>query len=495
MAMQTSVYKEFCQAVNLQPAQQLPAVMRFSDREQLAELDQTECLSTALFALINLLEQEDEQVASIDRSLIDELISRIDIQLNTHLDNILHNAEFQQLESLWCSVQYLVDRTDFRSNIKLELLDISKHALQEDFDKSDELQQTGLYKHIYEQEYDMPGGEPITALISDYSFTASNEDIDLLENIAKSCQWTHCTFIGSTSPQFFAKEYYSDVLAIDDMKNYLERAEYIRWNNFRTQDAARHIGLTMPKFLLRLPYQQPRSIKHFQFRETTQHQEDYLWGAASFAFAANMVESFKEYGWTVNIRGPESGGRVDNLPLPQFEFGQGRHSKIPTQALIPETREVELAELGFIPLSYYKNSNHACFFSANSLHKAAEYLDDAITSNSRINGRLPYVLLVSRIAHYLKVLQRENIGTSKTATELENELNTWLKTLVTKMRNPDQDLAAKYPLSAGQVKVTMQADNPGYFNVDLLIQPHFQLEGVDVKLSLVAQFPANKNRL
>jgi len=143
-------------------------------------------------------------------------------------------------------------------------------------------------------------------------------------------------------------------------------------------------------------------------------------------------------------------------------------------------------------LSYYKNSDYACFFSANSAQKPTEYDSKEATANSRINSRLPYIFLVSKIAHYLKVLQRENIGSNKPRQALEEELNVWAQTLVTEMKDPDPALISKRPLRKANVSVQEIPENPGFYKVGLAVMPHFQIEGIDVSLSLVAQLPKGK---
>ena len=183
---------------------------------------------------------------------------------------------------------------------------------------------------------------------------------------------------------------------------------------------------------------------------------------------------------------------VEDLPVHLFDVGKGKQMKIPTEVPIDETLEFEASNLGFMPFSHYQGRDFACFFSANSAQKPTLYDDPDATANSRINTRLPYIFLASRIAHYLKVMQRENIGATKDKTVIQNELNKWLKGLVTEMENPSSEQVARYPLRAAQVVVSDIEDNPGFFRVDTMIKPHFQIEGMDVSLSLVGKMPKAK---
>ena len=302
-------------------------------------------------------------------------------------------------------------------------------------------------------------------------------------------------FIGSVGPKFFLKNSMEEVAAIKDIGNYFDRAEYIKWKSFRDTDDSRYVGLVMPRVLGRLPYGPDTvPVRSFNYVEEVKgpDHEKYLWTNASFAFAANMVKSFVNNGWCVQIRGPQAGGAVADLPIHLYDLGTGNQVKIPSEVMIPETREFEFSNLGFIPLSYYKNRDYACFFSANSAQKPALYDTADATANSRINARLPYIFLLSRIAHYLKIIQRENIGTTKDRRVLELELNTWIRTLVTEMTDPGDELQASHPLHDGKVIVEDIEDNPGFFRVRLFAVPHFQIEGMDINLSLVSQMPKAK---
>lgn len=467
----------------------------FSDASSLIEHQANERIGAGLRVFIRSVIDSSASIEKIDRAAIEAQVAFIDSMISAQLNEIVHSQQFQQLEAQWRQLKFLVDRTDFKKNVKIEILNCSKESLQEDFEDSPEIIQSGMYKHIYVDEYDTPGGEPIAALVSSYEFGSGAQDISLLTDISHVAAAAHCPFIGSVGSKFFGKGSIHELPKIDDLENYLERAEYIKWRSFRDSEDSRYVGLVLPRFLLRLPYgSDSNPVQEFNYTEavTGEEHDKYLWGNASFAFAANMVRSFVDNGWCVQIRGPESGGKVEDLPIHTFDVGKGTQLKIPTEILIPETREFEFANQGFIPFSYYKNRDYACFFSANSARCPEEYDNANATANERINARLPYIFLTARLAHYLKVLQRENIGATKSAGVLEQELNNWIKGLVTEMKNPGPELAATHPLSYGQVTVVENPDNPGFYRVSMAVVPHFQVEGIDVSLSLVSQMPQGK---
>lgn len=452
-------------------------------------------MTAAVQVFLERLKQSGQKVEKLDKTLLDHHIAELDWQISRQLDAVMHHSDFQKVESLWRGLKHLVDRTDYRQNVRTEILDISKEDLRQDFEDAPEIVQSGLYWHTYTAEYDTPGGEPVGAVISSYEFDASAQDMALLRNISKVSAAAHMPFIGAVGPKFFLKDSMEEVAAIKDIGNYFDRAEYIKWKSFRDTDDARYIGLTMPRVLGRLPYGPDTvPVRSFNYAEEVKgpDHEKYLWTNASFAFAANMVRSFIKNGWCVQIRGPQAGGAVQDLPIHLYDLGTGNQVKIPSEVMIPETREFEFANLGFIPLSYYKNRDYACFFSANSTQKPALYDTPDATANSRINARLPYIFLLSRIAHYLKLIQRENIGTTKDRRLLELELNNWVRGLVTEMTDPGDELQASHPLRDAKVVVEDIEDNPGFFRVRLYAVPHFQVEGMDVSLSLVSQMPKAK---
>jgi type VI secretion system protein ImpC len=483
------------QTMNLALPGKAVDLAQYKNTEVLASSKANERMSAALSVFIDSVLASTQSIDKIDKAMLDHHIAELDRKLSLQIDDIMHHPNFQKMEAAWRSLKFLVERTDFKKNIKIDIIDASKEEVATDFEDAPETIQSGLYKHVYTSEYDTPGGEPYAALVSNFDFDSGPSDISLLQNVSKVSAACHCPFLGSASPKFFGKQTIQDLTKIEDLHNYMEKSEFLKWNSFRQTEDSRYVGLMLPRFMLRLPYGPDTiPVRDFNYTENVKgpEHEKYLWGNASFAFAANMVRSYVDNGWCVQIRGPESGGKVEDLPVHIYDVGKGNQMKIPTEVLIPETREFEFAQEGFIPLSFYKNRNYACFFSANSTQKPTEYDDPVITANMRINSRLPYIFLVSRIAHYLKVIQRENIGSTKNKVVLQNELNTWITNLVTEMNDPGPELISTHPLKAAEVTVNEIEDNPGFYRVNLSVMPHFQIEGIDINLSLVSQMPKGK---
>jgi type VI secretion system protein ImpC len=307
---------------------------------------------------------------------VDIEIASVDERIGHQLDAILHHTDFQRLEAAWRGLKFLVDHTDFRKNVRIEVLDVDKETLRRDFEDAPDITQSGLFRHTYTEEYDTPGGQPIAALISDYAFDRSPQDMALLRDISKVAAAAHMPFIGAVSSEFFGKASMEEVVAIRDLRAYFERAEYLRWNSLRKTDDARYLGLTLPRFLARLPYGADTTpVRSFNYTEAVNASDhsQYLWANASFAFATNLVRSFVRNGWCIQIRGPRAGGIVEDLPTQLYALGAGNLAKIRTDALVPETREFEFAHLGLIALSHYQNHDEACFYSAHSAQRPEDF--------------------------------------------------------------------------------------------------------------------------
>ena len=430
--------------------------------------------------------------AKISASLVDDMIAEVDRKLSVMVNAIMHNEEFQKMESSWRSLKYLVDKTDFRENNKIEIINVSKDDLLADFEDAPEIVKSGLYKLLYTAEYGQFGGQPIGAVVADYDFGPGPQDMKLLQYAASVSTMAHAPFIAGANNNFFGLDSWESLPNLKDLRGIFEGPQYAKWRSFRESEDARSVGLALPRFLLRLPYgEETVPAKSFNFTETADQTEEFCWGNASFALAARLTDSFAKYRWCTNIIGPQGGGAVEDLPVFNFEAMGQIQTKIPTQVLIAERREYELAEEGFIALTMRKGSDNAAFFSANSCQAPKNFPNtpegqDAET-NFRLSTQLPYMMIMNRLAHYIKIIQRENIGTWKEREDLERELNKWLSQYVTEMDSPDPTTRSKRPLRMARVEVSDVAGNPGWYSVSIKARPHFKYMGANFTLSLVGK--------
>ncbi len=428
----------------------------------------------------------------VSASLVDQMIAELDAKLSAQVNAILHDESFQKLERSWRGLKFLVDHTDFRQNIKIEYINVSKEDLLADFEDTPEVTKSGLYKHIYTAEYGQFGGQPVGAMIANYDFGPGPQDIELLNYVSSVAAMSHAPFIASAGKSFFGLDSWEDLPNLKDLKSIFEMPQYTKWRGFRENEDSRYVGLTLPRFLLRVPYG-PDTVpaKTFSFVEQANDTEDFCWGNTAFAMASRMADSFAKYRWCANIIGPQGGGSVDNLPVYTYEAMGQMQTKIPTQVLVSERREYELAEEGFIALTMRKGADNAAFFSANSCLRPKVFPNTAEGKEAELNYKLslqlPYMMIMNRLAHYIKVIQRENIGTWKERNDLDRELNKWISQYVTEMDDPDPVTRSRRPLRMAKVTVSDIAGQPGWYSVGLLARPHFKYMGASFTLSLVGK--------
>jgi type VI secretion system protein ImpC len=442
--------------------------------------------------VVELLAPKNAQ-EKVDRTFVDAMIAELDKKISKQVDKIVHHPEFQKLESAWRGLKFVVDRTDFRENVKVEVLNCSKSDLITDFEDAPEITKSGLYKIVYSAEYGQFGGKPYGAVFSNYEVGPGPQDVALLQKTAAIAAMSHAPFFAAAGPQFFGAKDFLGLPNLKDLDAVFEGPQYTKWRAFRESEDSRYVGLLCPKFLLRLPYGPTTTpVKMFNYEETVEgNHEAYLWGNSTFAFATRLADSFAKYRWCPNIIGPQAGGTVDNLPLHQYTAMGADQLKIPTEVLITERREFELSEQGFIALTYRKDSDNAAFFSANSVQKPKTFGQSAEGKEAELNYKLgtqlPYMFVACRIAHYLKVIQREQIGSAKERGDLEFELNEWIRQYVADMESPTAAVRGKRPLRQAQIKVTDVPGDAGWYKIDMKVRPHFKYMGAFFTLSLVGK--------
>jgi type VI secretion system protein ImpC len=430
---------------------------------------------------------------------INAMVAEIDRKMSQQINQIMHAAEFQALESAWRGLHYLVSNTETDDQLKIRVMNVSKKELHKTLKryKGAAWDQSPLFKKLYEEEFGTLGGEPFACLVGDYYFDHGPMDVELLGEMMKISAASHAPFLSAAAPTVFGMESWQELANPRDLTKIFSVPEYAGWRSLRDSDDARYLGLCMPRFLARRPYgAKTNPVEEFNFEEdaATPDAKNYTWANAAYTMAVNINRSFKLYGWCSRIRGIESGGAVEGLPTHTFPTDDGGVDlKCPTEIAISDRREAELAKNGFMPLIYKKNSDFAAFIGAQSLQKPAQYDDADATSNAALAARLPYLFATCRFAHYLKCIVRDKIGSFREAADMQRWLQDWIINYVDgDPAHSTEETKARKPLAGAEVIVEPVEGNPGYYTSKFFLRPHYQLEGLTVSLRLVSKLPSAK---
>lgn len=425
------------------------------------------------------------RVSALGAHNVGQMLAEIDARLGPQLDAILHHAEFRALESAWRSLQFLVERTDFSENCLIDVLNVGKRALLEEFEDVPELTQSRLYQLVYSNEFGQYGGRPYSVMIGDYQFGPEAQDVKLLQSLASIAAVAHAPFIAGAGPRFFGAGDFSELSRIRDLASLMEQPQFTKWRGLRSSEDARYAALVLPRFLLRRAWGNAGlKATAFDYTESFDADQDRcLWGNAAFAFATRLAASFARYRWCLNISGKEH-GRVEGLAV-ALDEGPG---KIPTEVVVDDSLEVDLARFGFITLTVHRGDSQAAFYTATSIQSlpadTEQNTSSAAQFGRKLAGQLPYLLLVSRLAHYLKVMQREHLGAWRNRAEIEKELAQWLQQYVTDMANPAPSVRARRPLRQAKIEVVEVPGKSDWYLVRLNITPHLKYLGSPFSLGL-----------
>jgi type VI secretion system protein ImpC len=454
-------------------------------RDRAADLVQT---------LVDQLMTPGAVVARGVTETINARISAIDHVISRQLDQILHHPELQKLEGSWRGLNKLVMNSETGESMKIRVLNVSKKDMLRDFQAAAEFTESALWKAVYEYEFGLYGGDPFGCMLGDFEFGKLPADIELLQQLSAVAAASHAPFITAAGAQMFGMESFTempnprDVAKIFDKNN----PENTKWLSLRDSEDSRFLAMVVPHVLRRLPYgRKTKQVDAFDYEEDVSGaHEDYLWGNAAFEYAQTLTRSFSKHHWCVAIRGPEGGGLIEDLPIHVFKSKEGDNvAKIPTETLISDTREKELSDLGFIGLLNCKNTDYAAFFGANSIQRPKKYDRPDATANAKLSSQIPYLMATSRIAHYLKAICRDKIGSFMSRSDCENFLNRWITQYVTIDDNAGQETKAKYPLREARIEVVDDKARPGCYRAIAHLRPHFQLEEINISLRLVAELP------
>jgi type VI secretion system ImpC/EvpB family protein len=419
-------------------------------------------------------------------------IAAIDGMLNQQVNEILHHPSFQKLESSWRGLAFLVRRADIEADplIKVKMLSVKWKELERDFDRAVEFDQSQLFKKVYEEEIGSPGGEPFGLLVGDYSVRHrvsaehKTNDVDILRAISGVAASSFCPFLCAADPDLLDLPSFADLQITRDHAGRMSRQDYLKWNALRDEEDARFLGVLLPQILMRGPYADDGSrVDGFVFDEDVRKPDGsgYLWGNPGYAYAAVVMRSFATSGWLADVRGlrqdEEGGGLVSDLP--SLSFPTDSPGVIPrpvTEVAVTDALERQLSDLGLVPLCDCKDTPMAVFASGQSLQRAKKYDSASATANAKISAMLPYMLTVSRFAHYVKVIGRVKVGSLARPEELERLLHDWVMDYVTSDREASAAVKSRKPLREAEITVVPEPGKPGAFRCIMRFAPHYELD-------------------
>lgn len=422
----------------------------------------------------------------LDGPAVDVRLAELDRRLFAQLDAILHHPRVQALEAAWRGLATLVAAVRFDENIRVELLSCSKQDLLDDLSAAPELVRSGLYHIVYNQAFGVFGGHPYGLICGDYDFTPSAEDLGLLQQCAAVAAMAHAPFITNCSPSFFGLSDFSGLPRLGELHAALAGPRFRLWQAFRASEDARYVGLCLPRTLLRAPYDvdaEPTSA--LPYRETCQTHADFLWGRPSYVFAATAATSFARHRWCVYILGRRAATTTVQLAWDYPELREIWH-RCPLEAQLTSRIAYALAEEGLITFIYERAARVASMIAAPSIQRPRA-LGGGQAIDDHLGSQLPYVFLVSRLAHYLKCVQRERIGLWLDRSALERELERWLRQYVSDQPDAQWEVRARRPLRRAAVSVEPVDGQIGWYRCHLQLEPHLTHNSATFTLSLVGK--------
>lgn len=208
-------------------------------------------------------------VVPADSPKKDALVATVEEGLSDAMRAVLHHGDFQNLESLWRGVDFLLRRLETGPQFQVHLIDISAEELAADLAAVDDLADSGLYKLLVEQPaQDADGGYSYIA--GCYQFDATPVHAELLGRAARVAAHAGAPFLTGIATDAFT-----------DRREPPHRLVQEAFQALREMPDASFLALLGPRFLLRHPYgKRSDPISSFAFEEFSRSSglRGMLWG-------------------------------------------------------------------------------------------------------------------------------------------------------------------------------------------------------------------------
>ncbi|MBK8264217.1 MAG: type VI secretion system contractile sheath large subunit [Nannocystis sp.] len=418
-------------------------------------------------------------IASLDQ--LDPLIVALDRRLSAQLDPILHHPRFQALEARWRGLRYLLDNLPqgTSSKILIELLSATKDELIADLEDAPEPAHSGLHRLIYAAALGTYGGAPYALLCADFTVGPSRADTDLLRRAAAIAAVAHAPLLTNASPQLFGVHHFAELAQIPDLEVALDAPGLDHWRRLAASPAARHLAVCLPRLLLRAPYRTATDPQlRLRYDERITGDRDLLWGHAAHALLLRAAHAFARDRWCVHLLGDQTPPIPPPIAPPPPALAWPA-SPCPIDLLASHRVAHQLAHAGFTPLVFDRARQTITIPAAPTLAVAH--------GRVQLADHLPYVLLIARVAHYIKQIQREHLGLADDLGALTRALTTWLRRYTADIPDPHRDTRARRPFRRTALRLEALPDQIGWIRAHLEIEPHLTHHGAAITLALVSR--------
>jgi type VI secretion system ImpC/EvpB family protein len=434
------------------------------------------------------------------RDAIDRDIAAIDAMLSEQVDAILHHARLRKLEGTWRGVAWLTEGAELSNRLRIKILNVGWPEICRDLERAIEFDQSVLFHKVYEEEFGSPGGEPYGLLVVDHevrhrpSAEFRTDDVSALAALSGVAAAAFSPILIGASPGLLEVDGFADLATSTDLAAPLRNADHTRWRSLASRADMRFVGVALPRVLARAPWQDDGTRDDgFRYGEYAPTNQDRVWMNAGFAFASVVARAYAHYGWPADVRGVETdrvgGGLVTDVPLEPFSTDPDhvwvRNS---VEIVLSERQERMLLDAGLIPLTAVPYSEELVFGVVRSLQVPQRYQGpnaNAADASARLSTQINSILCASRFAHHLKMKGRHMVGSFKTASEIQQFLQTWLTQYVNGNLAATGDSRARFPLIAGRVTVNELPGRPGSFGCVVQLQPHYQIDDISASFQLV----------
>ncbi len=381
---------------------------------------------------------------------IREIFLELDKALSSAVERILHHPEFRRLESLWRGLKLLVDRTDFREPISIEIRVCAKEDLPDSF-------------RIYADQAESRGGlDSDTVVLVACEFNRSSRDIKILRQLSETAESLQVPVISSVGLNFFGFESTMDFERLSSLRGILDQTGYEKWKSMRETEPSRWLTLLFNRFLLRYPYGPDHiRVKAFDYTETlpASPMPAYLWGNPVWGIGSLLTRQFAATGNCLDITGWQR-GLIQDLPIREVQLAGGETAQCPLEVNISEDLLADIAKAGIIALVSRMNTDSAVILSVPTVHLPERYSDEKETRRARLRALLSYQLFVSRIA----ICARRLAGAISPGLAPDT-VASLIKEIVTEF------VPGRSDAEAVEAEIRESEGYPEYYDVDLTLRP------------------------